>query len=61
MWSVGWLGGSTKMDALMDNLFSNYFSGFGLGLVLWFGAFAFGSWFRVFVFVYWIPLAPVRL
>lgn len=31
------------MDALIDNLFTNFLSGFGLGLVLWFSAYAFGA------------------
>lgn len=35
------------MDALIDNLFLNYLSGFGLGLMLWFGAFAFGTVFHM--------------
>ena len=35
------------MDALVDNLFINFLSGFGLGLVLWFVAFAFGTVFHM--------------
>ena len=35
------------MDALIDNLFINYLSGFGLGLVLAFGAYAFGTVFHL--------------
>ena len=35
------------MDALIDNLFINYLTGFGLGLILWFVAFAFGTVFHL--------------
>ena len=31
------------MDDLIANLFTNFLSGFGLGLILWFGAYAFGA------------------
>lgn len=35
------------MDALIDNLFINFLSGFGFGLVLSFGAYAFGTAFHL--------------
>lgn len=35
------------MDALIDNLFLNYLSGFGIGLVISFVAFAFGTVFHM--------------
>lgn len=35
------------MDALIDNLFINFLSGFGFGLVLSFGAYAFGTVFHL--------------